>query len=134
MASACKITPNRSVGVLIVSPASARSATRDLWDAGQYETHRYDAIDAVTRLAPLERFVFVLSMLERYSGWDCSLLLGCSIKKVAVAQRRALRRLPERDAIFPGIESLPMRLEVTASSVGPARDSCCTGQAGMESQ
>jgi len=122
------------VGVLIVSPASARSATRDLWDAGQYETHRYDAIDAVTRLALLERFVFVLSMLERYSGWDCSLLLGCSIKKVAVAQRRALRRLPERDAIFPGIESLPMRLEVTASSVGPARDSCCTGQAGMEGQ
>ena len=120
--------------VQIVSPASARSAKRNLREADPDQTNRCDAIDAVTRLAPLERFVFVLSMLERYSGWDCSLLLGCSIKKVAVAQRRALRRLPERDAIFPGIESLPMRLEVTASSVGPARDSCCTGQAGMEGQ
>jgi glyoxylase-like metal-dependent hydrolase (beta-lactamase superfamily II) len=60
-----------------------------------------DAIDAVTKLAPLERFVLVMSILERYSAWDCSLLLGCSIKNVAVARMRALRRLPERNANFP---------------------------------
>jgi DNA-directed RNA polymerase specialized sigma24 family protein len=100
--------------IQIVSPASARSAKRDLWEAHQHEAHRYDAIDAVTKLAPLERFVLVMSILERYSAWDCSLLLGCSIKNVAVARMRALRRLPERNAIFPGIESLPTRLEVTA--------------------
>ena len=100
--------------ILIAFPASARSAKRDLWDAGQYETHRHDAIDAVTRLAPLERFVFVTSILEQYSAWNCSLLLGCSIKKVSVAQRRALRRLPERNAIFREVESLPTQLEVTA--------------------
>ena len=100
--------------IQIVSAASARSAKRDLWEAHQHEARRYDAIDAVTRLAPFERFVLVMSILERYSAWDCSLLLGCSIKKVAVARMRALRRPPERNAIFPGIESLPRRLEVTA--------------------
>jgi len=100
--------------IQIVSPASARSAKWDLWDLGQQETQRYDAIDAVTRLAPLERFVFVMSILEQYSAWDCSLLLGCSIKNVVVTQMRALRQLPERNAMFPGVESLPTRLEVPA--------------------
>jgi DNA-directed RNA polymerase specialized sigma24 family protein len=98
----------------IVFSASARNAKRDLWEATRHETQRYDVIDAVTNLAPLERFVFVMSILEQYSAWDCSLLLGCSINKVAAARVRALHRLPERDAIFLGVESLSTRLEVTA--------------------
>lgn len=100
--------------IQIVSPASARSAKRDSWDASQGETHKCDAIDAVTRLAPFERIVLVMSILEQYSGWDCSLLLGCSINKVVVTQMQALRRLPERNAILPRVESLPTRLEVPA--------------------
>ena len=51
--------------IQIVSPASARSAKRDSWDARQGETHKCDAIDAVTRLAPFERFVLVMSILEQ---------------------------------------------------------------------
>jgi hypothetical protein len=43
-------------------------------------------IDTVTKLSPFERFVFVMSVLERYSHWDCSLLLGCSMNKVAQAR------------------------------------------------
>jgi len=41
-----------------------------------------------------ERFVFVMSILERYSYWDCSRLLECSMKKVAQARIGALRQLP----------------------------------------
>ena len=100
--------------IQIASPASARSAKRDSWEPHQREAHRYDAIDAVTKLVPLERFVLVMSILERYSAWDCSLLLGCSIKNVAVARMRALRRLPERNAIFLGVEPLATRQEVPA--------------------
>lgn len=100
--------------IQIVSPASARSAKRDLWEAHLHEALRYATIDPVTKLAPLERFVFVMSILERYSAWDCSLLLGCSIKNVAVARMRALRRLPERNAIFLGVEPLATRQEVPA--------------------
>ncbi len=48
---------------------------------------------AILELAPLERFVFVMSVLERYSEHDCSILLGCSRRDVATALARALQHL-----------------------------------------
>jgi DNA-directed RNA polymerase specialized sigma24 family protein len=79
----------------IVSPASSRaSQKRDFWGAGQHDTKRECEIDAVTKLDPFERFVFVMSILERYSNWDCALLLGCSMNTVTHARMTALHRLP----------------------------------------
>ena len=105
----------------IVSPASARSGQkRDLWSTGQRETDRECEIDMVTKLAPFERFIFVMSILERFSTWDCSLLLGCSIKKVAVAQMRGLRRLPELAALSSRGHGQPLRRrEVTSEKAFP---------------
>jgi hypothetical protein len=102
--------------IAIVLPASARNGQkRDLWGAGRHETQRGYEIDTVTKLAPFERFVFVMSILERYSNWECSLLLECSMNKVAQARLRAWGRLPDLVAIFPRGDGLPMgRLEVTA--------------------
>jgi len=48
---------------------------------------------AILELAPLERFVFVMSVLERYSEHDCSILLACSRRDVAAALARALQHL-----------------------------------------
>jgi DNA-directed RNA polymerase specialized sigma24 family protein len=48
---------------------------------------------AILELAPLERFVFVMSVLERYSEHDCSILLGCSRRDVVAALARALQHL-----------------------------------------
>jgi DNA-directed RNA polymerase specialized sigma24 family protein len=90
----------------IVSPASTRSGgNRDLWNRGQEEAPGDNEIDAVTQLAPLERFVFVMSILERYSIWDCSLILGCSMKKIVQARKRALHRRSNPDATFPELEA-----------------------------
>jgi len=50
-------------------------------------------VRAILELAPLERFVFVMSVLERYSEHDCSILLGCSRRDVAAALARALQHL-----------------------------------------
>jgi len=50
-------------------------------------------VSAILELAPLERFVFVMSVLERYSEHDCSILLGCSRRDVAAALARALQQL-----------------------------------------
>jgi len=50
-------------------------------------------IYAILELAPFERFVFVMSVLQRYSEHDCSILLGCSRKDVAAALARALEQL-----------------------------------------
>jgi DNA-directed RNA polymerase specialized sigma24 family protein len=100
----------------IVSPASARTGKkRDLWNAGPHQTHRERDINAVTKLAPLQRFVFVMSILECHSNWDCALLLGCNMNRVVQARGKALRRLPDLAAApFPRHETRSLhRLEVT---------------------
>jgi hypothetical protein len=48
---------------------------------------------AVTRLCPFDRFVYVLSVLEKYSDRECSMLLDCTVEKVVDARLRALQRL-----------------------------------------
>ena len=100
----------------IVSPGSPRNdAKRDLWSAGQYAIQGQYGIDTVTKLATFERFVFVMSILERYSNWECSMLLACGMNKVAQAQMRALRRLPELAPPLSRGNGVPLgRLGVTA--------------------
>jgi hypothetical protein len=50
-------------------------------------------VRAILELAPLERFVFVMSVLERYSDNDCSILLRCARREVAEVRTRALQQL-----------------------------------------
>lgn len=50
---------------------------------------------AILKLDALERFVFVMSVLEGYSYQDCSILLGCSRQAVANARARALEHLAD---------------------------------------
>ena len=98
----------------MVAPVSARNGQkRDLWSPGQCETKECE-IDMVTKLAAFDRFVFVMSILERYSDWDCALLLGCGMSKVARTRMRALRRLPALAALLPGGDRLGVGgMEVT---------------------
>jgi DNA-directed RNA polymerase specialized sigma24 family protein len=92
----------------IVSPVSARnSQKRDPWSAGQPETQRECEVDIVTKLSAFERFVFVMSILERLSNWDCALMLECSTSKVAQARMRALRGLPDLAGPIPRADELP---------------------------
>ena len=46
---------------------------------------------AITSLQPFDRFVYVLSVLERYSDRECSMLLDCTVENVADARIRALQ-------------------------------------------
>lgn len=48
---------------------------------------------SIIELAPLQRFVFVMSFLERYSDHDCSILLSCARRDLAAARARALQQL-----------------------------------------
>jgi len=48
---------------------------------------------AILGLAPLERFVFVMSVLERYSDHDCSILLGLPRRDIATVRVRAMQQL-----------------------------------------
>ena len=55
------------------------------------------AIASILGLEEFERFVFVLSVLERYSDQDCSVLLDCSRQSVRGARIRALQHVAESD-------------------------------------
>jgi hypothetical protein len=57
------------------------------------------AIASILGLEDFERFVFVLSVLERYSDQDCSVLLGCSRHDVRGARMRALQHVAELDSL-----------------------------------
>jgi hypothetical protein len=50
-------------------------------------------ITAVLQLQPFDRFVFVMSVLERYSEHDCSILLSCARGDVLAARARALAQI-----------------------------------------
>ena len=47
----------------------------------------------VLALEDFERFVFVMSVLERYSDQECALLLGCSIQDIRETRVRALEHI-----------------------------------------
>ncbi|MBV9181148.1 MAG: hypothetical protein JO356_07545 [Acidobacteria bacterium] len=53
------------------------------------------ALKAVLELPPFDRFVFIITVLERMREHECSLLLGCSFRDVVFAKRRALRTVSE---------------------------------------
>src|SRR3984893_18795739 len=50
-------------------------------------------IAALLGLEPFERFVYVMTVLERYSDQDCSLLLGCARRAVLAARTRTLQQI-----------------------------------------
>jgi DNA-directed RNA polymerase specialized sigma24 family protein len=50
-------------------------------------------MENVLALGDFERFVFVMSVLERYSEQECSMLLGCSLQDVRTARIQALKQL-----------------------------------------
>ena len=83
--------------ITIVFDASNRpKPSADSWCLGQGAALL--AIDAISRLADLDRFVFVLSVLEHYSVHECCLLLGCPPLAVIESRTRALRDLPATNA------------------------------------
>ena len=48
---------------------------------------------AVLELEPFERFVYVMTILEHYSDYECSLLLSCARRDVLAARTHALQQL-----------------------------------------
>jgi hypothetical protein len=50
-------------------------------------------IAAVVALEPFARFAYVMTVLERYSDQDCSLLLGCTRRDVVAARTGAFQQI-----------------------------------------
>lgn len=54
---------------------------------------------SILGLETFERFVFVMSVLEKYSDQDCSVLLGRSRHEIGEARMRALLHIAESDRL-----------------------------------
>ena len=69
---------------------------------------RNNLFAAIVALRAFERFVFVMSVLERQSDEDCSSLLGCSRRDIIIARTLAIECLASTDAgrDQPGEEAL----------------------------
>lgn len=76
--------------IRMTKPAQARFTTANTELVGLEIEPR---LRPVLKLDALERFVFVMSVLEGYSYQDCSILLGCSRKAIVDARARALNQL-----------------------------------------
>src|SRR5271169_912478 len=80
---------------LVFSGPAGSGAKPDSWCKFDVASWGPATIDAVARLAPpLQRFVFVMSVLEKYSDREDALLLGCTSQAVVEARIAALGQLP----------------------------------------
>ena len=74
------------------------------------EVQVYPNFAHIVGLNAFERFIFIMTILEKYSDQECSLLLGCFRRDVMNARTAAIRHLaslvvaaetqPERDVII----------------------------------
>ena len=97
---------------------------RDMWLNARSDTQASAAMDAVARLAPLERFVFVMSLLEGYSDRKCCLFLSCTLESLMRARIQALRKLPSFDpALTKAAPQLPSPQALPATREGMSAES-----------
>lgn len=59
------------------------------------------SLNRVQELPPFDRFVFVISVRERYSDRECALLLGCSFTDILPARIRAFQQISRIEKSYP---------------------------------
>jgi hypothetical protein len=89
----CMLAPRKNHSTVADAPSDSVGCS-----FGRTQDTGY-AIARILRLEHFERFVFVMSVLERYSDQDCSILLGCSRQDVGETRMRALLHVAEPDRL-----------------------------------
>jgi hypothetical protein len=83
--------------IRMIRPTPERAGMHTLVPAGlsreAVKSANNVSMAAVLALPAFERFVFAMSVLERYSDQDCSVLLGCSRRDVVLARTQAAEHL-----------------------------------------
>jgi hypothetical protein len=83
-----------AVRLINPQPAEGNGRSRSSVNHGEAsEMAERPEIAAVLGLAAFERFVYVMSVLERCSDQDCSVLLNCSRRDVVAARTRAFQKI-----------------------------------------
>jgi len=80
--------------VRVINPRPIDEAPPSSWNlGGNTLAVERGEIAAILELRPFDRFVYVMSVLERYSDQDCSVLLGCARQDVVAARLRVLQQI-----------------------------------------
>jgi DNA-directed RNA polymerase specialized sigma24 family protein len=91
-------------------------------ESPQHTIDATPAIAAILALNSFERFAFAMSVLERYSDRECSLLLECSLSDLVAARTRALQQIGNSTELrreIADIDSGKQTLSTDFSAVGP---------------
>ena len=105
--------------VRVINPhPTEKDAPSEVNRSGTTPVAKQAGIAAVLELAPFERFVYVMSVLERYSDQDCSVLLGCMRRDVVSARIRALQQIGKA-------MELQIKQQVTVGSGQPGLHNNC---------
>jgi hypothetical protein len=91
-ASARRTILKRAIRIIMPAPERADDSSFALLK-GAAVYGKTNLFDAILALNAFERFVYVMSVLERQSDADCSALLRCSRRDVIIARELALERL-----------------------------------------
>jgi hypothetical protein len=86
--------------IRVMQPAPERAAVTSAWMSGSVVGEHGDQkvpLADLLRLKTFERFVFVMSVLERYSDQECKTLLGCSRHDIVMARSQALKQMAASD-------------------------------------
>jgi hypothetical protein len=86
----------RAIGM--VRPVPEEGASEFFVSAGRASSGTSNPFEVIVSLCAFERFVFVMSILERKSDEDCQSLLKCSRQDIVMARKAALRLLVEGNA------------------------------------
>jgi hypothetical protein len=89
-------------------------------------------IGAIFALDAFERFVFVISLVERQSDQNCALLLGCRPRDIETARSSAIRKLFDSDAgrnpaeeASDAWQAIRLRQKIRTNAAMVERESCC---------
>jgi hypothetical protein len=84
--------------IKLINPTPDQAKRQLLTSVRRYSRPINDnLIGAIFSLGAFERFVFVVSLLERQSDEDCSALLSCRRRDIELARVKALKSLPDTD-------------------------------------
>ena len=93
---------------------SQQSESRWKTDLSRQIDPELGKITAIRLAPPLLRFVFVMSVLEKYPMYDCALLLGCTQRDVVEARINILRQLTDFDLTLTQTTQQRMQAMVVA--------------------
>lgn len=95
-------------GIRIISPLrNELKTTTENCDLTEPPSETDTPAATITKLPPFDRFVYVMSVLEKYSDRECSMLLDCTVEEIVRARTQALQRL-DRAVSFERREALDL--------------------------